>query len=73
MARAEEIFIGASMTVEDDRKDYGETRLITVGFLDRRMVVLVWTPRGAARRIISLRKANDREQAYYEARMGRSR
>jgi uncharacterized DUF497 family protein len=35
------------------------------------MVVLVWTPRGADRRVISLRKANDREQAAYGPRLGR--
>ena len=56
------------MSVEDDRQDYGETRFITIGFLDRRMVVVVWTQRGRARRIISLRKANDREQALYSSR-----
>ena len=62
MARAAEVFGGATLTVEDDREDYGETRLITIGFLEARMVVMVWTQRGAARRIISLRKANEREQ-----------
>jgi uncharacterized DUF497 family protein len=69
MARAEEIFVGRSVTSEDDREDYGEVRYITIGFLDDRMVVMVWTPRGAARRIISLRKANEREQAYYRPRV----
>ncbi|MDO9527257.1 MAG: BrnT family toxin [Gemmobacter sp.] len=68
MARAAEIFSGATLTVEDDRVDYGETRLITIGFLDRRMVVMVWTQRGATRRIISLRKANEREQNIYADR-----
>jgi uncharacterized protein len=68
MARAAEIFGGDTLTVEDDREDYGETRLITIGFLDGRMVVMVWTQRGAARRIISLRKANEREQKAYADR-----
>lgn len=68
MARAAEIFDGATLTVKDDREDYGETRLITIGFLDARMVVAVWTQRGAARRIISLRKANEREQKIYAGR-----
>ena len=68
MARAAEIFSGATLTVEDDREDYGETRLITIGFLDSRMVVVVWTQRGVARRIISLRKANEREQKAYASR-----
>jgi uncharacterized protein len=70
MARADEIFAGATLTIADDPEDYGEPRFITVGRLDGRMVVTVWTPRGAARRIISLRKANDREQALYGDRLG---
>ncbi|NJL08793.1 MAG: BrnT family toxin [Methylacidiphilales bacterium] len=72
MAHAEEVFAGTTITIEDDRQDYGEVRFITVGRLDGRMVVMVWTPRGAVRRIISLRKANDREQALYAPRLDRS-
>jgi hypothetical protein len=68
MARAAEIFDGATLTVVDDRKDYGEIRQITIGFLDGRMVVMVWTQRGETRRIISLRKANEREQTAYASR-----
>ena len=68
MARAAEIFDGSTLTVVDDRNDYGETRLITIGFLDARMVVMIWTQRGSARRIISLRKANEREQKTYSGR-----
>jgi len=72
MKRADEIFAGPTLTVEDDRKDYEETRFITIGLLDERMVVMVWTQRGGARRIISLRKANEREKALYGARLDRS-
>ena len=68
MARADEVFAGATLTVEDDRQDYGESRFITIGFLDSRMVILVWTPRDDAYRIISMRKANEREQAIYGPR-----
>nr|CRY94916.1 hypothetical protein [uncultured prokaryote] len=68
MARAAEIFDGTTLTVVDDRKDYGEIRQITIGFLDGRMVVMVWTQRGETRRIISLRKANEREQTAYASR-----
>ena len=68
MGRAQEIFAGQTLSVEDDREDYGEARMITIGFLDARMVVMVWTPRSAACRIISLRKANAREQAQYGPR-----
>lgn len=68
MVRAGEVFAGATLTVEDDRRDYGEDRFITIGFLDGAMVVLVWTLREGAHRIISLRKANEREQTLYGPR-----
>lgn len=68
MADAAEVFEGPYLTVADDRRDYGEGRFITIGFLRGRMVVLVWTARGAVRRIISMRKANDREIRTYAPR-----
>lgn len=64
-ARAGELFGGRHFTAEDTRDDYGEARFITIGALQGRLVVVVWTPRGDARRIISMRKANEREQARY--------
>jgi uncharacterized DUF497 family protein len=69
-ARAAEIFSGRQYTGEDLREDYAEPRYITVGLLDGRMVVMVWTPRGEARRIISLRKANERGQKHYTIYLG---
>ena len=68
MARAGDVFGGDTLTVVDDRRNYGEIRFITIGFLDGGMVVLVWTPRDEARRIISMRKANDRERKLYSPR-----
>ncbi len=65
-ARAGDVFEGNHFTGQDTRHDYAEHRFITVGLLDARLVVLVWTPRGEARRIISMRKANDREKALYD-------
>ena len=59
-----------TINAEATRRDYGETRHLRAGVLDGRELVLVWTPRGAARRIISMRKANESEQANYRARMG---
>lgn len=64
-ARCGEVFTAPHDTRQDTRQAYGETRRVTTGFLDGRMVVVVRTDRGGARRIISLRKANDREQARY--------
>ena len=63
MADAVEIFETEILTVEDDRIDYGEPRFLTVGYLRGRMMFVAWTPRGKARRVISMRKANDREIA----------
>ena len=68
MARAADVFAGPTLTVEDDRQDYGEVRYITVGFLDEAMVVLVWTRRDDAHRIISMRRANERERRLYGPR-----
>lgn len=65
------VFAGPVFDLEDDGKDYGETRWLTFGLLNERMVVLVWTQRGEARRIISMRKANDRERKRYEGRLDR--
>ena len=72
-ARALEVFGGDELTFEDDRYDYGENRFVTIGRLDHRLVVLVWTPRGATRHLISMRKANEREQRKYNARLDQSR
>lgn len=69
-ADAGAVFAGHHFTAQDTRQNYGETRFITIGLLRGRMVVLVWTPRGEARRIISMRKANEREQAHYRRRLG---
>jgi uncharacterized DUF497 family protein len=53
----------------DRRREYGEERLVSTGFLHGRLCVLCWTLRDGQLRIISLRKANDREQkAYSDAR-----
>ena len=65
-ARAAELFAGHHYSAEDVRKDYEEQRWITVGKLDGRMVVAVWTPRGEMeRRIISMSRANEREKERY--------
>lgn len=69
-ARAGEVFAGPGVTVEDARTNYGEQRFVTVGWLDGRTVIVVWTPRGEVRRIISIRKANEREQARYAQYLG---
>jgi len=69
-ARADEVFGSTAHIFEDQRRSYGERRFITLGFLDDRLVVVVWTERNAKRRIISMRKANEREIEEYSTRMG---
>ncbi|WP_066333990.1 BrnT family toxin [Azohydromonas lata] len=64
---ARKVFAGPTRSAPDTRMDYGEPRSITFGMLQGRMVCLVWTPRGAARRIISMRYANEREIARHQA------
>jgi uncharacterized DUF497 family protein len=64
------VFAGKIFTMDDDRKDYGEIRHITVGLLHERMVILVWTLRGDTPHIISFRKANGREKEKYKDRLG---
>lgn len=65
--RAADVFSGLTYTVEDDRFDYGETRWITFGLHAGRLVAVVWTARGNARHIISMRKCNEREKKKYQA------
>ena len=69
-SRAAEVFEARHFTAEDERAGYSEPRYITVGQLDGRMVVMVWTPRGEARRIISMRKANEREIEKFAQALG---
>jgi uncharacterized DUF497 family protein len=67
---AEQVFCGPCVTFEDDRFDYGEERLITLGLLAHRLVVIAHTPRDEGTRIISMRKGNRREQKIYQERLG---
>jgi len=52
----------------DDRKDYGEVRLQARGLIDGRLYVIAFTQRGEKLRLISLRKANKREQMLWTNR-----
>ena len=70
-ARAIEVFADDELTIEDKRYDYSETRFFTAGYLDGRMIAVVWTPRGDTRHVISMRKANERERRKYQGKMGR--
>ena len=65
---AELVFLGPFVEEEDYREAYGETRFVATGpiaSLDGRVFVVVYTWRNNTRRIISFRKANDRELRKY--------
>ena len=64
---------GRHAIAPDQRFDYGELRFITVGELHGRLVVIVWTPRGNARRIISMRFGRDNEARRWADALGRPR
>jgi len=50
----------------DTRHSYGEERYHLMGVIEQRLFVVIYTPRHDALRIISARKANQREIKYYE-------
>lgn len=49
------------LAMPDGRKDYGETRMIGFALIGERLFCVVYTDREDVRRIIGLRKANERE------------
>ncbi|OOC10040.1 BrnT family toxin [Thioalkalivibrio halophilus] len=53
------------LAMEDRRADYGECRMTGYALREERLYCVVFTDRGSARRIISLRKANNREILRY--------
>ena len=57
----------SALVAEDTRRDYGERRFQAIGFIGGRLHVLVFTPRGEAVHVISLRRANGRERNRYAA------
>ena len=70
-ADAEQVLSGPCVMFVDERFGYGEKRLITLGLLAGRVVVIAHAPRGDEKtRIISMRKANRREQKIYQKRLG---
>ena len=67
---APKVFAGPTFTFADLRFDYPEERFVTIGLLESRMVQVVWTPASNGRRIISMRKTNDRESKRFGQRLG---
>ena len=66
------VFEGPTLEREDQRRDYGEKRVVAIGLAQGIALTVVYTDRAEAgtvvRRIISARLSNRRErQAYFEA------
>ena len=72
MARCGEAFDGFHETKHDDRHSDFELRFLSLALLDKAVVIIAWTPRGEARRIITMWKANDRERQSYRIARERS-
>lgn len=68
-ADAEPVFDGPTFTFEDDRRDYGEQRWVTMGLLRDKVVVIVHTETEDEIRIISLREAEKDEQRLFYANL----
>jgi uncharacterized DUF497 family protein len=64
-AQAEQLFAGPTFTFEDDRRDYGEQRWVTLGLLREKVVIIVHTESEDEIRIISMREANKDEQRLF--------
>ena len=69
-ADAETVFAGSHYDRLDDRREYGERRFITIGYLDKRFVVVTWTPRDGDKRIISMRYGHGEEEERFREYLG---
>jgi len=54
-----------AVTWPDRRFDYGENRMCGLGYIGARLYFVAFVDRGEIRRIISLRRANPREENRY--------
>lgn len=62
------VFDAPMVTVEDERKNYGEQRLQGLGWFRDRVVFLVWMERNDRARLISCPYGDKHEtRAYFEA------
>ncbi|MFT6836052.1 MAG: uncharacterized DUF497 family protein [Francisellaceae bacterium] len=66
---AELMFNETLISTLDNRKNYGENRYIAFSIVNGRCINIVYTERGDSIRIISIRKANERETKTYTAKL----
>jgi len=65
LALAQEFEWGDALVGSDRRRDYGEDRMMSIGYIGLRLYVVVYVDRAGERRIISLRKVDRREEKHY--------
>ncbi len=65
LADAAEFEWNEAIVWPDERREYGESRLAGLGYIGNRLFYVVFVDRHAERRVISLRKANQREVNRY--------
>lgn len=66
----ETVFEGTIVTIEDTRFEYAETRFITIGMWNARVVVIAHTEDEKKIRIISIRKATKNEEKQFLQELG---
>jgi len=67
LAAAETIEWDTLWAFHDQRRDFGEVRMIGYAYIGPRLYCVVYTDRGDTRHVISLRRANQREERNYAA------
>ena len=74
LSRAETLLQGFVLDRVDDRRDYGETRIVAIGEIAGVEFTCVYTLRRETYRVISLRRAKRRERnVYREAKAAAAR
>jgi uncharacterized protein len=61
------IFDGPVIEKSDERKDYGELRILALGEAEGIVLAVTYTDRGDVRRIISARLASKKERALWQS------
>ncbi len=67
--RVAEIDWGTALVIEDERRTYTESRYVVFGHIEQRLYVACFTPIAGGMRVISFRKANQREIKRYEQKI----
>ncbi len=65
LSEAEKLEWDDALIWQDTRRDYGEARMIALCAIGERLYCVVYVDRNDARRVISLRKANNKERKFY--------